>query len=510
MASTCSVMSRVSTCRRASFSSFSSSLLTRSSRGLPLTSASTTASASTSTSSSSSSSSSSASSAAATSGTNVVDVLRSRGLVEAMTDEDAMRAAASAASTKPLTVYCGFDPTAPSLHLGNLLGIVVLAWFQKCGHNVVALCGGATARVGDPSGKSAERPVLSEEALATNVDGITDTLGSLLRRAGGEENVKVLDNMSWYGSMSLLEFLREVGKNARVGVMMAKDSVKTRLEGEGMSYTEFTYQLLQGYDFYMLRREHGVTVQIGGSDQWGNITAGTDLIRRLEVGDAETDDDADGELSARLAHGLTFPLLLKSDGTKFGKSEGGAVWLRKDALSPYDFYQYLYRTADADVVRLLKSLTFVDLDEIDRLAQTLGDNEAQRVLASEVTRFVHGDEGLAEALKVTQAMAPGKKVAGESGVDGDTLRAIVSAGGAPVVDIARSNVVGQPYINVLVEAGLAKSKGEARRLVKGGGARLNEEVVKEEMYMLKDDDIIDDELLMVGSGKKKKVVVNLT
>lgn len=352
--------------------------------------------------------------------------------------------------------------------------------------------------------------MLSEEALATNVDGITDTLGSLLRRAGGEENVKVLDNMSWYGSMSLLEFLREVGKNARVGVMMAKDSVKTRLEGEGMSYTEFTYQLLQGYDFYMLRREHGVTVQIGGSDQWGNITAGTDLIRRLEVGDAETDDDADGELSARLAHGLTFPLLLKSDGTKFGKSEGGAVWLRKDALSPYDFYQYLYRTADADVVRLLKSLTFVDLDEIDRLAQTLGDNEAQRVLASEVTRFVHGDEGLAEALKVTQAMAPGKKVAGESGVDGDTLRAIVSAGGAPVVDIARSNVVGQPYINVLVEAGLAKSKGEARRLVKGGGARLNEEVVKEEMYMLKDDDIIDDELLMVGSGKKKKVVVNLT
>ena len=170
----------------------------------------------------------------------------------------------------------------------------------------------------------------------------------------------------------------------------------------------------------------------------------------------------------------------------------------------------MYRTADADVVRLLKSLTFVDLDEIDRLAQTLGDNEAQRVLASEVTRFVHGDEGLAEALKVTQAMAPGKKVAGESGVDGDTLRAIVSAGGAPVVDIARSNVVGQPYINVLVEAGLAKSKGEARRLVKGGGARLNEEVVKEEMYMLKDDDIIDDELLMVGSGKKKKVVVNLT
>ena len=308
--------------------------------------------------------------------------------------------------------------------------------------------------------------------------------------------------MDWYGPMSLLAFLRDVGKNARVGVMM----VKTRLEGDGMSYTEFTYQLLQGYDFYTLRRDHGVTVQVGGSDQWGNITAGTDLIRRLEYG--ETTDETEGT-SSRLAHGLTFPLLLKSDGTKFGKSEGGAVWLRRDALSPYDFYQYLYRTADADVIRLLKSLTFVDLGEIDRLAGALGDNEAQRVLASEVTRFVHGEEGLAEALKVTAAMAPGGKVAGADGVDGDTLRAIVSAGGAPIVEVTRDGVVGQPYVNLLIEAGLAQSKGEGRRLVKGGGARLNEEVVKDEGYTVADSDVVDGELLMVGSGKKKKVVLKL-
>ena len=206
---------------------------------------------------------------------------------------------------------------------------------------------------------------------------------------------------------------------------------------------------------------------------------------------------------------MTFPLLLKSDGTKFGKSEGGAVWLRRDALSPYDFYQYLYRTADADVIRLLKSLTFVDLGEIDRLAGALGDNEAQRVLASEVTRFVHGEEGLAEALKVTAAMAPGGKVAGADGVDGDTLRAIVSAGGAPIVEVTRDGVVGQPYVNLLIEAGLAQSKGEGRRLVKGGGARLNEEVVKDEGYTVADSDVVDGELLMVGSGKKKKVVLKL-
>ena len=296
----------------------------------------------------------------------VVDVLRERGLLDACTNEDELREAAGDGS---LSVYCGFDPTADSLHLGNLLGIVVLAWFQRCGHTPIALLGGATGRVGDPSGKSAERPVLDDVTINANVAGIEKILRGVLANSAsfappGDElkPARVLNNLDWFGGMGFLEFLRDVGKYARVGTMVAKDSVKSRLESErGMSFTEFSYQLLQGYDFVHLHREENVMVQVGGSDQWGNITAGTDLIRRISQRDGG-------------AYGLTFPLLLKADGKKFGKSEDGAVWLSPDRLSPYKFYQHLLQSTDADVVRFMKTLTFVPIEEIEAMEAAMKED----------------------------------------------------------------------------------------------------------------------------------------
>lgn len=335
---------------------------------------------------------------------NVVDVLEERCLLESVTSDDLRSACASG---RNLRVYCGFDPTAESLHLGNLLGIIVLSWFQRCGHKAVALIGGATARVGDPSGKSLERPELDIEALERNTLGISNVVNRILGRSRGESSAMdgrddsfvIMDNYNWWKEMRLLDFLKRVGRYARVGTMMGKESVRKRLESEqGMSYTEFTYQLLQGYDFLYLFENKGVNVQIGGSDQWGNITAGTELIRKV--------------LQAEGAYGLTFPLLLKSDGTKFGKSEEGAIWLSPSMLSPYKFYQYFFNVPDADVIRFLKVLTFLDLEEIDQLEGNMErpgylPNTAQRRLAEEVTRFVHGDDGLQEALRATEALRPG-------------------------------------------------------------------------------------------------------
>ena len=407
-----------------------------------------------------------------------------------MTDEDAMRAAASAASTKPLTVYCGFDPTAPSLHLGNLLGIVVLAWFQKCGHNVVALCGGATARVGDPSGKSAERPVLSEEALATNVDGITDTLGSLLRRAGGEENVKVLDNMSWYGSMSLLEFLREVGKNARVGVMMAKDSVKTRLEGEGMSYTEFTYQLLQGYDFYMLRREHGVTVQIGGSDQWGNITGGIDLTRRMHQ---------------RQVFGVTTPLVTKADGTKFVKTEKGTIWISAKKTSPYALYQFWLNVSDLDVYKYLRYFTFLSAKQIREieLADKSSESkpEAQGILACEVTKLLHGAEGLTAATRISDGLFSGDI---STLTRGDLEQ--IDLYGMPKTSFVEERV---DIVQALVRSELAKSNKMAREFIGNNAISLNGSSIGSTDLILDSNNALDGGYFVLRRGKKMFHLVKL-
>ena len=437
---------------------------------------------------------------------DVVDVLKERGLLDACTNEDELREAAASGS---LSVYCGFDPTADSLHLGNLLGIVVLAWFQRCGHTPVALLGGATGRVGDPSGKSAERPVLDDATINANTEGIKTILEDVLRNSAemaaedGVTDVKaavVMNNLEWFGEMGFLEFLREIGKYARVGTMMAKDSVKTRLDSEqGMSFTEFSYQLLQGYDFCHLFKTHDVRVQVGGSDQWGNITAGTDLIRRI------LDKD---QTEGKGAFGATFPLLLKENGQKFGKSEDGAVWLAASRLSPYKFYQYMVQSTDADVIRFMKMLTFVPLEEIDAMETAMKSddyvpNTAQKKLAEETTRFVHGAEGLRKALKATEGLRPGA----DTVLDAETLEALAEV--IPTSELKLAEVLGQPVVDVMALAGLQKSKGEAKRLVKGGGARLNNVKVESEDAVVGEADVIEGRVMMLAAGKKNKMLIKI-
>lgn len=414
---------------------------------------------------------------------NVISHLKKRGFIDALTSEEI-----EALAQKPLSIYVGFDPTAISLHLGNLVGIVLLRWFELFGHKPVALIGGATGKIGDPSGKSEERPLLDEKALQENVDAIKKQLHSLLQKS------TVLNNDDWFSQMSATEFLRDIGKQFRLGPMLGKESVRARVQSEeGMSFTEFSYQLLQGYDFYHLATKEGVTLQGGGSDQWGNITAGIEYTRKKggpQIG------------------GLTFPLLTRSDGKKFGKSEGGAIWLSSALCSPYKFYQYLVRVADADVGRMLRMLTFVELKEIEELEQAIEEgkaepNHAQRRLAEEVTRFVHGDAGLATALKVTEAAKPGSQAV----LDIEVLREI--AADMPSAEVERDAVIGKSFVEVAVSAGLLNSKGEGNRLVLNGGGYLNNQKVSDPSRLVEKDDLVGDEFLLFGSGKKKKLLVKV-
>lgn len=427
---------------------------------------------------------------------NVVEILEERGLLDSLTADSLRRS-----DSPPLRVYCGFDPTADSLHLGNLLALIVLSWFLRCGHRAVALVGGATGRVGDPSGKSLERPELDLASLDRNVAAISASIRTILERVSppspsSSSAVAILNNYDWWKDVTLLDFLRDVGRHARVGAMMSKESVHRRLESEqGMSYTEFTYQLLQGYDFLRLFRDEGVNVQIGGSDQWGNITAGTDLIRRI--------------LQTEGAYGLTFPLLLKSDGTKFGKSEDGAVWLSPSLLSPYQFYQYFFSISDADVVRFLKILTFLTMDEIAKIESEMqspsyAPNAAQRRLAEEVTRFVHGEEGLTEALKATEALRPGA----QTKLDSKTIESI--AEDVPSFSLPQDQVLNISLVDLSVCTGLLESKSAARRLLKQGGLYLNNNRIDSEAKKIDADDIVDGKVILLSAGKKNKMIVRIS
>ncbi|KAF3330269.1 putative tyrosine--tRNA ligase [Carex littledalei] len=427
---------------------------------------------------------------------HVVEILQERGLIESITSENLK-------SCTNIKAYCGFDPTAESLHLGNLIGLIVLSWFKRCGHVPIALVGGATGRVGDPSGKSAERPELDGQTLEQNCASIKTLIKGILSRnevqnleAGFKrDSLLILDNHDWWKNITLLDFLRDVGKFARVGTMMAKESVKKRLNSEdGMSYTEFTYQLLQGYDFLYLFQNMDVNVQIGGSDQWGNITAGTELIRKI--------------LQMEGAYGLTFPLLLKSDGTKFGKSEGGAIWLNPSMMSPYKFYQYFFSVPDVDVIRFLKILTFLSIEEIDSLEEDMKKpgyipNTIQKRLAEEVTRFVHGEEGLKEALNATEALRPGA----ETELDAKTIEGI--AKDVPSCTLAYDKVLNCTLIDLAVSIGLMASKGAVRRLLKQGGLYLNNARVDIEEKAIVESDIIDGKVLLLSAGKKNKMVIRI-
>ncbi len=414
---------------------------------------------------------------------NVIEFLEKRGFVDSVTSDELKKLAEN-----PFKAYIGFDPTADSLHLGNLVGVVALAWLERFGHTPVALLGGATGKIGDPSGKSHERPLLTKEILDQNVLGIRKQLEKCLKEP------IVLNNDDWLGSFNLIDFLRDVGKHFRVGPMMGKESVRSRFESkEGISFTEFSYQLLQGYDFYHLFAKEGVSVQLGGSDQWGNITAGIEFTRKI---------------AGKANYGLTFPLITRSDGAKFGKSEQGAIWLDPQKTSPYQFYQYLVRVADSDVVQLLRMLTFVELEEIkeyDKLitSGSFTPNVAQKRLAEEVTCFVHGEEGLQTALKVTEAAAPGSKAI----LDSKLLEEI--AKNMPNTSMAISDIVGKKYADVAAQSGLSTSKGEIIRLIKNGGAYINNEKVEDQALLIESKHIIGGKYILLGAGKKKKILIKI-
>lgn len=421
---------------------------------------------------------------------NVIEVLKERGFIEAMTSDDLRKLAG-----KPLKVYCGFDPTSDSLHLGNMVALMGLAWFQRFGHTPYAIVGGATGMVGDPSGKSSERQLLDEETLKFNLLGICNNLEAFLDFNHPKTKPVVLNNFDWFKDFSFIDFLREVGKYFRIGPMLAKDSVKARMASEeGMSFTEFSYQLLQAYDFLYLYDKHGINVQLGGSDQWGNITAGIDLVRKTR-----------GES----VYGITFPLLTRSDGQKFGKSEKGAIWLSPEKLSPYEFYQYLVRVSDADVIKLMCMLTFMDMAEIHHFEKMMkkGDyvpNTAQKRLAEEVTRIVHGEERLAQALRVTQVAAPGT----EGAIDAQTLEALGSE--MPSQTLSSTDVVGVKLVDLLANTGLKSSKSEARRLIKNGGVYVNNAKVNDENYVVGSEQLIEGRLLLLALGKKNKMLIKVS
>ena len=419
---------------------------------------------------------------------NVIDTLKARGLIEQMTHDELREKAGH-----PIKAYVGFDPTADSLHLGNLVGIIALAWFQKFGHTPIVLLGGATGRIGDPSGKSSERPLLDEKVLDANVSALGRFFKKILDFSSGPRPV-ILNNNDWLGSFSFVGFLRDVGKHFRIGPMLAKESVRARVQSEeGMSFTEFSYQILQAYDFHYLSEHHGVSLQMGGSDQWGNITAGTELNRKL---------------GCQTIYGLTFPLLTRSDGKKFGKSEEGAIWLSADKLSPFEFYQYLFRLPDADVIRLLKMLTFVDLKEIDEIEKEMKKsgyvpNTAQKRLAEEVTRFVHGEEGVATAIRATEIAAPGS----DAKLTGESLRELGSD--IPSATVSYDEAVGQKYVDIAARVGLVPSKSEGVRLIKNGGAYLNNERIADPSFSIGAADLIDGVYLFFSAGKKKRLLIKV-
>ncbi|OFR96407.1 tyrosine--tRNA ligase [Neisseria sp. HMSC063B05] len=382
---------------------------------------------------------------------SVIQDLQSRGLIAQTTDIEALDALLN---EQKISLYCGFDPTADSLHIGHLLPVLALRRFQQAGHTPIALVGGATGMIGDPSFKAAERSLNSAETVAGWVESIRNQLTPFLSFDG--DNAAIMaNNADWFGSMNCLDFLRDIGKHFSVNAMLNKESVKQRIERDdvGISFTEFAYSLLQGYDFAELNKRHGAVLEIGGSDQWGNITAGIDLTRRLHQ---------------KQVFGLTLPLVTKSDGTKFGKTEGGAVWLNAKKTSPYQFYQFWLKVADADVYKFLKYFTFLSIEEIDAIEakdKASGTKpEAQRILAEEMTRLIHGEEALAAAQRISESLfAEDQSSLTESDFEQLALD------GLPTFEVSESlNVV-----ETLVKTGLASSNKEARGFVNSKAVLLN-------------------------------------
>jgi tyrosyl-tRNA synthetase len=417
--------------------------------------------------------------------------LQARGLVHDHTD---LAALAKRLGEGPISVYFGCDPTADSLHTGNLIGLLNLRRLQLAGHRPVALAGGATGMIGDPSGRSDERNLLDEETLATNMAFIKEQVARFVEFEPGPTQAVLVDNLTWTGPMTIIDFLRDVGKHATVNQMVAKESVRTRMEGEdGISFTEFSYSLLQANDYWWLHENLGVELQIGGSDQWGNITAGIDMVRRR---------------SGHAVHGLTWPLLTRADGTKFGKSMGENIWLGAHRTSPYRFFQYWIQVDDRDVGRFLAQLTLLPMDEI---AEILAEHEraperrvGQRRLAEEVTTLVHGPEEAATA-KAASAVLFGSPL---EGLTASTFAALT--GEVPTVAVDRPVFEGDGAdpIDLLVRSGLSASKGDARRTITQGGAYANGERLVEGKGV-GPSDLLHDRYLLLRRGKRAYALVTV-
>lgn len=421
---------------------------------------------------------------------NVWQELTWRGLVHVSTDEAALE---EALAGEPISYYCGFDPTAPSLHLGHLVQLLLMRRLQLAGHRPVALVGGATGLIGDPR-QTSERVLNTREVVQEWVESLRAQIEPYLS-FDGDNGARMVNNLDWTAGMSALDFLREVGKNFRVGTMVKKEIVAKRLHSEeGISYTEFSYQVLQGNDFLELYRQHGVTLQSGGSDQWGNLTSGTELIRKVE---------------GAHVHALGTPLITNSDGTKFGKSEGNAIWLDADMCSPYAFYQFWLNTADADVVDRLKVFTFLTRAEIEEYAAKVEAEpfrrEAQKRLAWEVTALAHGEEATRTVIDASAAVFGGGDL---SEVDVNVLSAVLAE--LPQADAAQWGTAGEPTaVELLVSTGLVSSNSEARRTIKEGGASVNNVKVTDAEQVFGADGALAGRYLLVRRGKKSMAAADL-
>ncbi|WP_331054614.1 tyrosine--tRNA ligase [Longimicrobium sp.] len=416
--------------------------------------------------------------------------MQARGLIHTSTE-----GAREFLAAGPVTGYIGFDPTATGLHVGSLLQIMALARLQRAGHRPIALVGGGTGMIGDPSGKTAERKLQTREQVMENVAGIRAELERFLDFTG-PGGALLVDNHDWLAGLGLIDFLRDVGKHFTINYMLAKDSVSRRMEQEGgLSVTEFAYSLLQAYDFAELSDRHGALLQLGGTDQWGNITAGTELIRRTR---------------GKQAHGIVQPLITTASGAKFGKTEAGTVWLNAERTSPFRFFQFWLNTEDRDVAHYLKAFTFLPVDEIEALVREHEGNAAartaQRRLATEVTRMVHGDDGLARAERATGVLFGG--TAPQELPAAELLDVFADV---PSTEAARERFGGEGVgiVDLLAEAGVAASKGEARRLISGGGISLNGARVGSPDQRVRAEDAIDGEVLILRKGKKENRVVRL-
>jgi len=419
----------------------------------------------------------------------ILEDLTLRGLLQDSTDQTALQ---ERLEQGPITLYCGFDPTADSLHLGHLVPLLTLRRFQDAGHRPIALAGGATGMVGDPSGRSEERNLLDQNELSSNVAAVAAQLESFLSFDAESKKKGIaallVDNREWTVEVNVLDFLRDVGKHVTVGTMLSKESVKTRLASEqGLSFTEFSYMLLQANDFFELHKNYECEMQIGGSDQWGNITAGIDMIRRR---------------SSAIAYGLTVPLVTRSDGAKFGKTAEGTVWLDSKRTLPYELHQYLINVDDRDVEKLLLQLTLVSVSEISELMldhrKSPEDRSAQQRLATEVCRLVHGDEEAEQALLATQGLF-GSKSNSEDSLE--ALRGIVPETEVRASDLKQGE---ESLIDVLVLSGLCSSRGDARRTIAAGGISVNGDRQATDAVSLPNDQLLNGDYVLIQKGKKNR------